>query len=250
MAHHEQARFLETVRDCFPGFFTATAVVDIGAYDVNGSGRTQFTSPKAYVGVDLIAGPGVDVVVSGHEYDSARHGQGPFDIAVSFEMFEHNPYWLETFVNMLRITRPGGMILFTCASRGRREHGTSRTSPAASPGTSHLKMDYYRNLNRQDFEQRIGFANHFQEWRFFFEPTSRTLFFAGVKKDDPSAPANALKQQFAELEAKVRDFITRNAAQARQEMSLKRWLRGKLFNLLSWILSDALFREIRRRHSK
>jgi len=28
-----------------------------------------------------------------------------FDCTISVECFEHNPFWLETFVNMLRMTR-------------------------------------------------------------------------------------------------------------------------------------------------
>ena len=40
-------------------------VVDIGSFDVNGSYRTLFTDPGwQYTGVDLEAGPGVDVVLS------------------------------------------------------------------------------------------------------------------------------------------------------------------------------------------
>ena len=40
-------------------------VVDIGSFDVNGSYRTLFTDPGwQYTGVDLEAGPGVDVVLA------------------------------------------------------------------------------------------------------------------------------------------------------------------------------------------
>ena len=43
---------------------SALKVVDIGSFDVNGSYRTLFTDPGwQYTGVDLEAGPGVDVVL-------------------------------------------------------------------------------------------------------------------------------------------------------------------------------------------
>ena len=43
----------------------ALSVVDIGSYDVNGSYRPLFAQPGwRYTGVDLEAGPGVDVVLS------------------------------------------------------------------------------------------------------------------------------------------------------------------------------------------
>ncbi len=50
-------------------------------------------------------GPGVDVVSSGHALDFPDE---TFDVTLSCECFEHNPYWLETFRNMHRMTKAGG----------------------------------------------------------------------------------------------------------------------------------------------
>jgi hypothetical protein len=80
---------------------------------------------------------------------------------VSTECFEHNPFYLETLVNMIRLTRKGGAVLFTCASRGRGEHGTARTSPDASPGTQTRGWNYYRNLVESDFTSKVDFGAHF-----------------------------------------------------------------------------------------
>src|SRR5215207_8155172 len=116
MAHPQQLRFFSIVKDLFvrphqPGL----KVLEVGSYDISGSVRQHFAGCD-YTGVDLIPGPGVDVVGSGHEI---AFDDGSFDLTVSSECFEHNPYWLETFVNMHRMTRPGGLVVFSCASRGR-----------------------------------------------------------------------------------------------------------------------------------
>ena len=81
--------------------------------------------------------------------------------------------WRETFVNMHRMTRPGGIVAFTCASRGRLEHGTTRTRPFDSPASLAIGWDYYRNLNREDFEA-LPLATMFEDHAFFRNEVSKT----------------------------------------------------------------------------
>lgn len=52
-------------------------------------------------------------------------------------------------MRMYSVCRPGGLIVFTCATEGRGEHGTTRTSPADSPFTN----DYYRNVTEADVRE-------------------------------------------------------------------------------------------------
>jgi hypothetical protein len=54
---------------------------------------------------------------------------------------------------MVRVCKPGGLIVMSCATLGRREHGTARTSPGASPLTVALGWNYYRNLTARDFRR-------------------------------------------------------------------------------------------------
>jgi len=123
--------FLTTVKVAFPHFFDNVSVLEIGSFDINGSVRKYFNQPKEFVGVDLTPGKGVDIVGQGQEISLGRK----FDVVLSTECFEHNPFYKETFANMVRHSRPGGLIIFTCASTGRPEHGTSRAEPSSSPGT-------------------------------------------------------------------------------------------------------------------
>jgi hypothetical protein len=102
-------------------------------------------------------------------------------VSLSGECFEHDPHWRETFLNMVRMTRPEGLVVFTCASGGRPEHGTSRTNQMLSPGTQARGMDYYRNLSSRDFMNAIQLNDLFTEYRFWYMPTSFDLYFVGVR---------------------------------------------------------------------
>lgn len=100
---------------------------------------------------------------------------------ISLECFEHNPFWTETFLNMLRLTRGDGLLLMTCATTGRREHGTSRRAPESSPFTVARGWSYYRNLKRRDFVERIDFAAWFSDWRLIVVHESYDLYFVGMR---------------------------------------------------------------------
>jgi len=157
-------------------------ILEIGSYDVNGSIRSFFdvSSGGEYVGVDLVKGPGVDIICPGEKID---YPDGYFDLTISCECFEHTPKWMEIFTNMKRMTKPGGILLFTCASTGRTEHGTRLASPESSPGTQSSYPDYYKNLTSADFRNAIlDIDMQFPQYRFYYNPNSKDLYFIGVCK--------------------------------------------------------------------
>ena len=127
------------------------------------------------IGVDLAEGPGVDLVSHTEKVDFPENS---FDVAVSAECFEHNPYWLETFVNMHRIAKD--FVVFTCAGEGRPEHGTRKSYPDTSPFT--LDWDYYKNLTQEDFENRLYLTDMFSKHEFIYNPNSQDLYFWGTKR--------------------------------------------------------------------
>tara|TARA_B100000965_G_C19550052_1_gene739587 strand:- start:101 stop:724 length:624 start_codon:yes stop_codon:yes gene_type:complete len=157
MAHDYQLEFVEYVKDNNEDFFSNKRVLEVGSLNINGTVRDLFNDCN-YIGIDVGEGNGVDVVCSGHEYDTSDD----FDVTLSTECFEHNPYWAETFANMVRLTKSGGLVFFTCATTGRPEHGTTRTTPQDSPLTiKNMKWDYYLNLEEKDF--RDVFEESFDE---------------------------------------------------------------------------------------
>lgn len=184
MAHHQQLQFVAQVARHLAADWTGLTVVEIGSADINGSIRPFFPG-SSYTGVDLAEGPGVDLIASGHDVALPA---GSVDLAISCECFEHNPMWRETFVNMHRMTKPGGIVVMTCASRGRLEHGTTRTRPFESPASLSIGWDYYRNLNREDFERQLPLSTMFEDHAFFNNLVSHDLYFVGRKPGGSARP--------------------------------------------------------------
>lgn len=170
MSHEQQLDFVQSVKDEFPEYFKGTKVLEVGSLNINGSVR-QFFEPDQYIGCDLGEGDGVDIVCQGHELPYA---DGSFDVVISCECFEHDKHWEKTFQKMIDLVRKGGLVIFSCATIGRPEHGTTRTSPADAPFTN----DYYRNLREEDFEQ---FKSSFDSYRFSQCLRPRDLYFWGLK---------------------------------------------------------------------
>ena len=92
-------------------------IIDIGSYDVNGSYKPFFDRPGwKYTGVDLAAGPNVEVVLqSPYRLPFASHS---VDVIVSGQAFEHVEFFWLTWMEMARVLKPGGMIFLLAPSRG------------------------------------------------------------------------------------------------------------------------------------
>lgn len=177
MSHPEQQAFLEALAVRNQSLVDGGRVLEIGSYDVNGSVRAKFSTAREYVGVDLTPGPSVDHVGFGHEY---AEPDGSFDLAVSGSCFEHDPHWQDTLANMVRLTRPGGVVAATFASRGFPEHGTRRTMVGDSPGTQAAGLDYYRNLDDADFTD-LPMDEWFSSWRLWYVSTTFEMYLAGIR---------------------------------------------------------------------
>ena len=170
MSHQQQLDFIKSVKDQLPEYFKGTRVLEVGSLNINGSVR-QFFEPDQYIGCDLGEGARVDIVCRGHELPYPNES---FDVVISCECFEHDRHWEKTFQKMVDLVRKGGLVIFSCATIGRPEHGTTRTSPADAPFTN----DYYRNLREEDFNQ---FKSSFDSYRFSQCLRPRDLYFWGLK---------------------------------------------------------------------
>jgi len=178
MSHPQQLYFVSSIRAVFPKQFTNSKVLEIGSLNINGSVR-QFFDNCDYTGIDVGDGRDVDIVCEGHVYDAPVE---TFDTVISCECFEHNPHWAETFLNMIRLCKSGGLIVMTCATTGRAEHGTTRTSPLDSPLTIGKGWEYYKNLIEDDFNNIINASDIFASHNYSVNPASQDLYFWGIKK--------------------------------------------------------------------
>lgn len=176
MSHPAQMNFVESVRARFPDSFKNKTVLEVGSYNINGTVRVFFEGGK-YIGLDVVEGNGVDVVCQGQYYTSDEK----FDTVITCEMFEHNPYWRETWLNILKLCKSGGLIVMTCASTGRPEHGTKRTMPDLAL-SSEMYGDYYANLTEADFKTICNFDEVFSEYEFVENKECNDLYFFGVMK--------------------------------------------------------------------
>lgn len=178
MAHSQQMKFVGSLKDKFPSHFTSSKVLEVGSLDINGTVRIFFENAD-YTGIDVGPGKGVDLVCHGQEY---RGPDNIFDTIISCECFEHNPYWVETFNNMFRVCKSGGLIIMSCATTGREEHGTKNFKPFASPLTVNLGWNYYKNLTEADFRSVFDIDKMFETYEFSVNMFYKDLYFFGIKK--------------------------------------------------------------------
>jgi SAM-dependent methyltransferase len=103
---------------------TGRRVLEVGAYNVNGSCRVSLSAyrPELYHGVDIRPGPDVDAVVD--VYDLETHfGKESFNVVVNTEMLEHVSDWRGAINNMKNVVTVGGYLAITTRSVGFPYHG-------------------------------------------------------------------------------------------------------------------------------
>lgn len=92
-------------------------VLEVGSRNINGSPRQFFYGD--YIGVDMVDGPGVDVI---SRADRLPYGDRTFDVVVSTETLEHDPYFWLSISEMARVLAPGGLLLVTARGIGYPHH--------------------------------------------------------------------------------------------------------------------------------
>ncbi|MGH7093404.1 MAG: methyltransferase domain-containing protein [Stellaceae bacterium] len=91
-------------------------ILDVGSRDINGTLRAHAPPGSTYMGVDIEAGPGVDIVLQ--DPYSFPFEENEFDAVVSTSCFEHDPMFWLTFSEMIRVTRRQGHIYVNAPSNG------------------------------------------------------------------------------------------------------------------------------------
>lgn len=181
---HDQARhFTVFVKETLSDYFCGKNVLDVGAGDINGNNRFLFEDCE-YNGNDVVEAPNVTIVSKTKDLPFENNY---FDTIISTECFEHDPEYEESFRKIYNMLKPGGLFCFTCASKGRPEHGTRRTSPDVSYGTiGNLDdmIDYYKNLDEKDLNSVLDLNALFSTWQTYYNSESYDLYFVGIKVSD------------------------------------------------------------------
>jgi SAM-dependent methyltransferase len=139
MSHEAQIQFCQQVANKYPKHFIGVSVLDVGSADINGNNRYLFDNSN-YTGIDIGAGRNVNVVCPVHVFPNRTKTK--YDTIICTEMLEHDKHWEKSLQAMYNLLHHGGLLLLTAAGKNRAEHGTTRTSPEASPYTN----DYYKNI--------------------------------------------------------------------------------------------------------
>lgn len=178
---HDQARdFTLFVKQILNDYFHNKHVLDVGSGDINGNNRFLFNG-CVYDGNDVVKARNVTIVSKTKDLPFEDE---TFDTIVSTECFEHDPEYEASIQKIYKMLKPGGLFFFTCASTGRPEHGTRRTSPSDSYGTVGNipdMVDYYKNLTEQDLNDALHLNSNFIAWNTYYSPVSCDLYFVGIK---------------------------------------------------------------------
>jgi len=218
MSHLEQISFFRLAMQHFPEVFSGR-VIDIGSLDING-GPHKDLECQEYVGVDVAAGPNVTLVSRGEDVNLPSES---FDVSMSSECFEHNPSWRETLDNMIRMTKPLGLVVFTCASVGRLEHGTTRSDLGyAAPLTVGEGQEYYKNVSRLMLLRSLS-RSSFLAFRVFSNFNSGDLYFLGVKaasSADTREDSKKLMLNLDGFEAQAKSYVRKENQKAIRRLPL------------------------------
>lgn len=190
MAHKQQVDFCLKVKKKFPRKFKNCKVLDVGSFDCNGNNRFLFDIPCNFTGIDIGPGPGVDIVCPAQDYGAPDNF---FDVIISTECFEHNPYLNETVKNIVRMLKSGGLFLFTCATTGRPIHGVAsleedcafqHDSWTTLPNVSAESWDneYYKNVREEDLRECVDIDGAFVNYAFSIDHDHCDLYFWGIKR--------------------------------------------------------------------
>jgi len=150
--HREILNWFDLLKANHGELFEGKKVLEAGSLDINGSPRKYFNADTCeYIGVDAKEGNGVDWWGMFHEYNEKPDYY--FDICVTTEMLEHDPFWRMTLSHMVQKTTIGGSLIISCAGPGRGPHGVKYWQDP-NDANSHIdeyhpwgpERDYYWNI--------------------------------------------------------------------------------------------------------
>jgi SAM-dependent methyltransferase len=128
---------------------TGKVVVDVGGRNINGTVRDLFPDSD-YTAIDILDGPGVDVVSDFLDFTPKRKA----DTVVCCEVAEHTPDWRKHLAHAADILKVGGRLIFTAA-------GPTRAPHSAFDGAELRDGEHYENIDPAALKRQL--RKHFAD---------------------------------------------------------------------------------------
>jgi hypothetical protein len=207
MAHRDQLEFFSTFSELSNILGGPLRVAEIGSLDINGTIRNIVKSSSdivEYVGIDIGEGAGVDVVSEGHIF--LEKNVGRFNVILSAECLEHNPFWRETIEQTLVSLATPGVLIFSWATTGRHVHGTHQQSSHSAPFVVEQWNSYYRNVSLSDLLS-VKLRKSLSLEAIFVNHSHKDIYWVGVKGCE-GISFGAIKSQIEEQRNKIFEINT------------------------------------------
>lgn len=146
----------------------SSRVLEVGSWSPSGSPSAKrcFSGSIRYVGLDLINGPGVDVVAN-NPYHWWTLFPAQYDATLSCQTFEHNPYFWLTLLNMALVLKPGGLMLVVAPSSGpvhRHPLDCYRFYPDAAPAMASYINFRLLETATLDQDYKLRGSSNWRDW--------------------------------------------------------------------------------------
>jgi SAM-dependent methyltransferase len=91
-------------------------IVDLGSLDINGSIKNEINFDCEYIGIDLAPGNNVQIVLK--DPYNFPFEDNSVDAITSISTFEHVDFFWESFLEILRVLKPGGLFFLNAPYNG------------------------------------------------------------------------------------------------------------------------------------
>jgi SAM-dependent methyltransferase len=119
-------------------------ILEIGSLYINGGARDLCGAAQSYLGLDKVAGPGVDLPIDARDFD----GQEAYDLVICNEVLEHEADPAVVIACAARALAPGGWLILTCASTDRKPHSATGAEHPADG-------EYYGNVSPEALRELL-----------------------------------------------------------------------------------------------
>lgn len=113
---HDTAFHIGTLAMNIYADLRADSILEVGSQSINGSLRESALPTTRYVGIDIEEGEGVDLVAEPGAAFPVKDAE--FDLVMATSVFEHDPCFWVTFLEMCRAAKDGGYIYINAPSNG------------------------------------------------------------------------------------------------------------------------------------